>query len=99
MFEFLLKMLIDLLNASTTGSFDDLLASNSEGCIKCVSLNNKPCHARLTLINKSSNKPFYYPFNLSINKCGRRGNTVDDPSAQVCVPNKVKNKNAIVIEC
>ena len=33
-------MFIGLLSACTTGSFGESLASNSEGCIKCVSLNN-----------------------------------------------------------
>ena len=30
---------------------------------------------------------------LSVNKCGRRYNTIDDPYARVFVSNKVKNIN------
>ena len=29
----------------------------------------------------------------SVNKCGGTCNTIDDPYAEVCIPNKVKNMN------
>ena len=32
----------------------------------------------------------FYPFSVSINKCGGSCNTIDDPYVSVCVPNKVK---------
>ena len=35
----------------------------------------------------------FYPFTLSVNKWGGSCNTIDDPYAQVYVPNKVKNMN------
>ena len=41
-------------------------------------------------------KLFFYQFTVSANKCGRNFNTVDDPYARVCVPNKAKNMNAKV---
>ena len=34
-----------------------------------------------------------YLFTVSVNKCGDSYNTIDDPYAQVCVPNEVKNMN------
>ena len=33
----------------------------------------------------------------SVNKCGGTCNTIDDPYAEVCIPNKVKNMNIKVI--
>ena len=89
-------MFIGLLSAFMTRNFGESLASNSEGQITCISLNNRPCQARPTLVNINSNETFFYPCTVSINKCGGRFNTTDDPYAQVCVPNKVKNMNVKV---
>ena len=56
MFGFIKKMFIGLLltYACTARSFGESFASNSEGRIKLVSLNNRPCQARSTLININS---------------------------------------------
>lgn len=60
------------------------------GYIKWVSLNNRLCQARPALIDINSNEPFYYPFNVSDNKCSESGDIIDDPFAQTCVPDNVK---------
>ena len=39
---------------------------------------------------------FFYPFIVSVNKCGGSCNTIDEPYAQVCDPDKVKNVNVKV---
>ena len=56
-----------LLSACTTRSLDESLASNTDGRIKCVSLNNQPCQARSRLVNINSNELLYYPFTVSVN--------------------------------
>ena len=56
MFRFMKKLFIGLLSALTTWSCSESLASISEGCIKCVSLNNRPCQARPTLGDVNSNE-------------------------------------------
>ena len=61
-----------------------------------MSLNNQSCQTRPTLININSKETNFYPFNVSVNKCGTSCNTIDDPYHRVCVPNKVKNKNVKV---
>ena len=90
MFGFNKKMLIGLLIACTKESFGELLACNSDGRIKCISLNNPPCQARTTL-PYLANKPLYYQFTVSVNKYGRSCNTIDKSYARVCVLDKVKN--------
>ena len=90
-------MFIGLLSACAIRSFGESLVSNSEGRIKWVSLNNRPCQAEPILININSNKTLYYPFTVSVSKCGGSCNTIDDPYARVCVPNKVKNMNVKVL--
>ena len=71
-------MFVGLLSLCTTGNFDRSLASNSKGPIKCLSL--KINHVKLTL---------FYPFTVSVNKCGGSCKTVDDSYAQFWIPNKV----------
>ena len=59
-------------------------------------LNNRPCQAKPTLVNINSNKTLFYPFIVSINKCGGSCCTIDDSHARICIPNKVKNVNVKV---
>ena len=81
MFGFDKKISIGFLRIHTIGNISESLLSNSEESIKCVSLNNQPCQARPTLVNVNSNKSLYYPITASVNKYGRRCNTIDDPYA------------------
>ena len=41
---------------------------------------------------------FFYPFTFSINKRGGSCNTIDDPYARGCVPDKVENMNVKVFD-
>ena len=71
-------MLAGLLNACTSRSFSASVASNSEGCIKCVSLTKRPCQFRPTLVNITSNETrFLYIYYLCSGIC----ETTDDPYA------------------
>lgn len=63
--------------------------------IKCISLDNQPCQTRPAIADINSNE-FFYPFDNSVNKCGRSFNTFDNPYVQVCVPNKARNMNVKV---
>ena len=67
--------------------------SFSKEALKCVSVNNQPRKARPTIVNISSNETLLYPFTVSVDKCGRSCNTIDDPYPRVCVSNKVENIN------
>ena len=61
--------------------------------VKCVSISNQPCQPRPAIDEINSNQPLYYQFTVSVNKCGRICNTIDDPYALICVPNEVKSMN------
>ena len=41
------------------------------------------------MVTRNSDEPLYYPFTVSVNKCGGSYNTIDHPYARVCVLNKV----------
>ena len=74
----LFKKIIGLLNACIIGSFGESLNYNSKRPIKCLTLNNRPCQARPILVNINSDETFFYPFTVSVNKCGGICNTIDD---------------------
>ena len=44
----------------------------------------------------NSNETLFYPFTVSVNKCGESCTNIDDLYARVCVSNKVKNMNVKV---
>lgn len=83
----LLKTFIRVLSVCTLGSFDGLFR---RGLTKCVSINNHPCHTRTTLDNTNFDEILFYSLSVSVNKCGRNCNTIDDTYLQVCVPIKWK---------
>ena len=90
MFGFFKNMFIGLLSFSTIRNFGESLVPNSERSIKCLSLNNHLCQARPTLVTTNSEETLFYPFVVSINKCGGSCNTINDPYARVYVLNEIK---------
>ena len=61
--------------------------------IKYVSVNNQECKVRPEIINISSNEPSLYHYSVKINKCSGSCNYINDPYAQLCVPDIIKNIN------
>ena len=84
-------MFIELLSVCTLKCFCESLASNSKGTMKCLSPNNRPYQTRPTRVDINSNETLFYPFTVSVNKCGGGCNTFGNSYGRVCVPNKVKN--------
>ena len=48
------------------------------------------------IVYVNSDDPVFYPFSIKTSKCGGSCNNVDDPYANICVPNIVKNLNVKV---
>ena len=46
------------------GSFVESSASNSEGHVKCASLNNQPCQATPTIADINFNDILFYPLTV-----------------------------------
>ena len=63
--------------------------------IKCIFFNNQSCQSRPTFAVINSKEPLYYPFSVSVDKCGG-SYTIDDPYARICVPDEAKNRNVKV---
>ena len=51
--------------------------------IKCISLNNEPCLARLTLMDLNTYELHYHPFMLNSDRCNGNCNTLDDATAMI----------------
>ena len=48
------------------------------------------------VIGINSNNPIFYPFSIKINKCSGNCNNINDPNANICVPDTVKDLNVKV---
>ena len=63
----------------------------STTCLRCISVNNQACKARLQIIN-TSNNPIFYPFSTRTSKCSGNCDNINNPYSKICVPD-VKNSN------
>ena len=64
--------------------------------LKYVSMNNQECKIKPQIINVNSNKPSFYPHSIEVNKCSGSCNSINDPYAELCVLDIVKNINVKV---
>ena len=58
---------------------------SSVNSLKCVSMNNQECKVRPEIVNVNSDEP------LKTSKCSGNYNNINDPYAQLRVPDVVKN--------
>ena len=65
-----------------------LLSFSSSLATKCVSLNDKPCMFRPTLIDLNPVELTYYLFMISLDKCNGSYNVL---SPKICVPKETKD--------
>ena len=61
--------------------------------LECVSMNNQESKIRSEIINVNSIELPFYPYSIKINKCSGSCNSINDPYANICVPDVVKNIN------
>ena len=64
--------------------------------LSCISMSNQEYKVRPQIVNVNSDEPVFYPFNIKTNKCGGSCNSINDPYAEMCVPDVVKNINVKV---
>ena len=51
------------------------------------------CMARPKMIQTNANEPVFYPLSIKVNNCGGDCNAINDPIANLCVPDIVKDMN------
>ena len=59
-------------------------------------MNNQAWKVRPEIINVNSNEPVFYPFSIKTSKCSGSCKNVNDPYAEICVPDILKDLNAKV---
>ena len=59
-------------------------------------MDNHECKIRAEIISLNNNEPLFYPYSIKINKCKGSCNTINNPNAKICVPDKIKNTNVRV---
>ena len=61
--------------------------------MSCISMTNQKCKVRPQIVNANRDDSLFYPFSNKTSKCGGSCNNINDPYAQMCVPDSVKNLN------
>ena len=60
--------------------------------LECVSVVYRECMPRPKIldVNEGIGEALFYPYNVLVNKCSGSCNTLDDPMANMCVPNVIR---------
>ena len=68
--------------------------------LECLSVINQKCMPRPKIldVNEGIGEALFYPYNVLVNKCRGRCDTLDDPMSKICVPKLIKNVNMKVYE-
>ena len=69
------------------------ITSLSATSLNCISMKNQECKIRPEIININSNNPIFYPFSIKINKYSDNCNNINNPYANICVPDAIKDLN------
>ena len=72
-----------------------VLSSSIAGALNSFSMNNQECKVRPKIVAINSNNPMFYPFSIKVNKCSGNCNNINDPYANICVPDTVKDLNVV----
>ena len=59
-------------------------------------MNNQEYNIKQKLVTVNSYEPSFYSYSIKVNKCSGSWNNINDPYAQLCVPDAVKNINVKV---
>ena len=65
------------------------------GALECVSVINRKCMPRPKIldVNEGVGEALFYPYNVLVNKCSGSCETINNPMANLCVPNIIKGIN------
>ena len=83
MFKFIKQIFV-----STSMFFGSLSSVNP---LECVSMSNQKSKVRPEIVYVNSNEPLFYPFTIKTSTCSGCWNSINDPYAELCVPDVVKN--------
>ena len=63
--------------------------------LECVSVINRKCMPRPKIldVNEGVAEALFYPYNVLVNKCSGSYDSINNPTAKLCVPGIVKRVN------
>ena len=67
-----------------------LSSFTSVNWLSCISMNNQECKVRPQIVNVNSDEPMFLPFSIKTSKCNVSCNSINDPYANICVPDVIK---------
>ena len=60
--------------------------------LNCISMSQE-CKTRPQVVNFNSNNPIFYPFSIKTSKYSGNCNKINNPYANICVPDVIKDFN------
>ena len=72
------------------------ILSDFTNALICISMKNQECKTRPQVINININNPIFYPFSIKINKCSDNCSNINNPYAEICVADVIKDLNVKV---
>ena len=68
----------------------------SVNSLSCILMNNQECKVRPQIVNFNSDEPVFFPFSIKTSKCSGSCNNINDPYANICVPDVIRKLNVKV---
>ena len=65
--------------------------------LKCDSMSNYECKARPKIIDVNNNELVFYPYSIKVNKCSGSCSNINNPYAELCIPDIIKKINVKVV--
>ena len=69
----------------------------SVNSLKCISMDNQKCKTRPQIVNVNGDDPVFFPFSIKTSKCSGSCNNINNPCANLWVPDVVKSNHLKVI--
>ena len=68
----------------------------SVNSLSCILMNNQECKVRPQIVNFNIDEPVFFPFSIKTSKCSGSCNNINDPYANICVPDVIRKLNVKV---
>ena len=65
----------------------------SVNSLSCISMKNQEYKTRPQVVNVNEGELVFFPFSIKTSKCTGNCNNINQPYAEICVPNVAKNLN------
>ena len=85
-----------LVGLTILSNFINVNSLLSASPLNCISMKKQEGKTRPQIINVNRNDPIFYLFSIKTSKCSGNYNDINNPYAQICVPDVIKDLNVKV---